>query len=43
MKGQIEVLGTNHGLRAFEKFKVQARKKSNINRASLKWKEMGEK
>ena len=28
---------------AFEKFKVQARKKSNINRASLKWKEMGEK
>ena len=28
---------------AFEKFKVQARKKSNINRASLKWEEMGEK
>ena len=28
---------------AFEKFKVQARKKSNINRASLKWKEKGEK
>ena len=28
---------------AFQKFKVQARKKSNINRASLKWKEMGEK
>ena len=28
---------------AFEKFKVQARKKSNVNRASLKWKEMGDK
>ena len=28
---------------AFEKFKAPARKKSNINRASLKWKEMGEK
>ena len=27
----------------FEKFKVQARKKSNINRASLKWEEMGKK
>ena len=25
---------------AFEKFKVQARKKSNINRASLRWEEM---
>ena len=25
---------------AFEKFKVHARKKSNINRASLKWEEM---
>ena len=28
---------------AFEKFKVQARKKSNINRASLKWEEMSKK
>ena len=28
---------------AFEKFKAQARKKSNINRASLKWKEMDKK
>ena len=28
---------------AFEKFKVQARKKSNINRASLRWKEMDKK
>ena len=28
---------------AFEKFKAQARKKSNINRASLKWEEMGKK
>ena len=27
----------------FEKFKVQARKKSNINRASLKWEETGKK
>ena len=25
---------------AFEKFKAQARKKSNVNRASLKWEEM---
>ena len=28
---------------AFEKFKVQARKKSNINRANLKWEEMSKK
>ena len=28
---------------SFEKFKAQARKKSNINRASLKWEEMGKK
>ena len=28
---------------AFEKFKAQARKKSNINRASLKWEEMDKK
>ena len=28
---------------AFEKFKVQARKKSNINRASLRWEEMDKK
>ena len=28
---------------AFEKFKAQARKKSNINRASLKWEEIGKK
>ena len=28
---------------AFEKFKVQARKKSNIYRASLKWEEMDKK
>ena len=28
---------------AFEKFKAQARKKSNLNRASLKWEEMGKK
>ena len=30
-------------LQALEKFKVQARKKSNINRASLKWEEMSKK
>ena len=28
---------------AFEKFKAQARKKSNVNRASLKWEEVGKK
>ena len=28
---------------AFEKFKALSRKKSNINRASLKWEEMGKK
>jgi MraZ protein len=28
---------------AFEKFRVHARKKSNINRASLKWEEMRKK
>ena len=28
---------------SFEKFKAQARKKSNINRASLKWEEIGKK
>ena len=36
-KKEIEAILTNPEPATFEKFKINARKKANINRASLKW------